>query len=191
MKKRKVENLIPLLNAVTRATEGFKDGRMTPILMVNAEGHEDFLLNIKAHQTAEFPGDIIFNWAWPKSRFSKPMAYIKIQFVKPIECSISIAIDPVMYGEVIDAIFLSKILTIIHVRDDLANIKKKSSPSISMEVPESATFPNWEEIYLNALVKRYKKKGIKKKRSIELAKQLISDYRKAWITKDFSSLIKS
>lgn len=187
MKKKELKNLLPLIDATTIATEGMKDGRGIAILVVNGEEHDNFISSMNLHRTTKDLGDMVFTWAWPKSRFSKSMVYINIDLIKPIKYSVCIGLDPVIYGEVIDTILLSKMVTIIHGKEDIVSLIKNEAPSISVDVPDGSTFPCWNKMYLNALTKRYKKQGFKRKRAIELAKQQVSAYRKRWITKDYES----
>ncbi|GIU35742.1 hypothetical protein TUM3794_03900 [Shewanella colwelliana] len=188
-KKKKITNVLPIYDAVTVACEGIKEGRELPNIIVDASAYEEFFAMVELHKSADLPGDIITTWAWPKSRFSKPKVFLKMSFVAPVKFDLNIVFDPVIYGEIIDAIILSKLVTILHGNEDIITLFKNKAPAISIEIPSTSTFPTWEKIYLEALTIRYRKQNFKKKEAIRLAKERIKNYRKSWISKSYDGKV--
>lgn len=174
---------LPILDAITIAMDSIKEGRETPFVIVDASNRQDFITNSMMHTRDGLPGDMICIWSWPKEKKYPPSAMLTIEFKKPIHHTIRLVFDIETYGEIIDSILLSKCLTILHGKSDIVTLIKENAPGVTIEIPPTASFPVWDEIYLEGLTNRYKSQGFKEKIAVKKAKEQIKKYRREWILK--------
>jgi len=186
-KRSGLKNVLTIIDALTVSTDFLKQGREIPHLHLDASDCEELITAIKVHESTLHPGDVKTTWNWTKKSIIKNdrVVILNLGFISPINFSINIILDPELYGEIIDAMLLCNLVVLAVGEGELKELIVSNQSRLAVEIPDTASFPVWDDIYFEGLVRRYKKKGASKKEASLLARERIDYYRQTWHTKSF------
>jgi hypothetical protein len=160
------------------STTAIGEGRLLPFLIIDIEDHTEISDLIKLHITTP-PGDTELQWVKTYT-FSRLKSFIlRIKFLKPMEILFGIEFDTNNQYALIDGIIQSKgfYLQCGKKGDKISDIK---SESILVEVPSLGIEALWETFFIDVLKSIFRKRGLTKKESVDLAKQQIKSMREIW-----------
>ncbi|WP_146218531.1 hypothetical protein [Pseudomonas sp. RW409] len=153
------------------------EGRMIPALILNCEKHQNFCDLVLIHETTP-PGDVIVKWG--RSILDKKHAFLTLEFQQPVKCTLSIRFTLEKQAGLIDGIIKSRGAYLIPFQFCERVSEALEKPKILIEVPSSATFPGWEKLHREVVLKRYKKNGISGKNAKALANEHLSRVHELW-----------
>lgn len=136
---------------------GIQSGRLVPVLVVDCARHPALEALIHAHKDTP-PGDVVCSWGW--NRFSKKNVYLRLSFKHPVETSATIPFQVSRQGVLVEsilnahAVYLQPLTSGNRVSDGIGK------PKIIVEVPGSASFPIWQDLYRRELEDQYRSKGL-------------------------------
>ncbi|WP_316739323.1 hypothetical protein [Pedobacter aquatilis] len=153
----------------------FADGRLIPAVVLNNEKFgEDLKDFLKAHINSVEQGDVITQWATPLNQFFKPKSWIlSVSFTKPRNFSFYIEFSLEKNSALIDAIFQSRGLYILHGFLGEKISKKTNDNIVLMEIPDLNQDERWNKTLRDILKTRFKRQRVPKKElSQEVEKQI-------------------
>lgn len=136
---------------------GIQSGRLVPVLVIDCARHPALEALIHAHKDTP-PGDVVCSWGW--NRFSKKNVYLRLSFKQPVETSATIPFQVSRQGVLVEsilnahAVYLQPLTSGSRVSNGIAK------PKIIVEVPGSASFPIWQDLYRRELEDQYRSKGL-------------------------------
>jgi hypothetical protein len=166
---------VPIVSDAGMASRGVADGRMIPLLIIDTSKRLDIEDMIRAHKHFK-SGDAETAWSLPY-RFDKSKIRLIIYIKKPSHCVIILEFDVVRQGGVIDQIIQSQgvYLQAGRMGDRLKTTIDKER--ILVEVPTREFRKRWDQIYLKALKKDFRKRGLSKYKANQAAKELLKEWR--------------
>lgn len=167
--------LVPIVDDGAIGNPDWADGRLIPVLILDCHDHKALEDLIIAHKDTP-PGDVTSMWGW--KILSKKQVFLTFNFHQPIETSATLAFNVAEQGTIVD--------WIINVRgvylQPLSSGSKVShgldKPKILVEIPPTATFPNWKNIYRRSLEKSYMKQGLSRSQTKTAIDQYLEEIHK-------------
>ncbi|MFZ2406775.1 MAG: hypothetical protein WAW41_16695 [Methylobacter sp.] len=175
--KVKLRDIVPIVGDGAIANPDFGDGRFIPVLIVDCCNHSALLDLILIHSETP-PGDVVAKWG--RRRFEKKHIYLTLDFKRPVETSASFCFNVAKQSILVDWIRNARGVYLQPTESGSKVSEGINSPKISVEIPSSATLPDWEEIYRDSLIKRYVKSGFSKTQAKEAAIQHLARSRELW-----------
>jgi len=162
------------------ATTSIGEGRLVPALILDCDDNRALHELIILHEETP-PGDVLVTWGRP--RFDKSVAFLVLEFKRPIHVKVVISFDISKQGGLVDAI--------IHARGVYLQSKDfgqtvsagLNNPKILAEIPASATLPGWDSQYQGVLVKQFKRHGFSRKEAKQAAAEHMARLRELWHTR--------
>lgn len=153
------------------------DGRLLPYITIDCSASPELEQMIEIHQNG-FAGDVVCTWCW--RLISRSSVYLKLDFSRPVTATAHLEFPVETKGYVVDWVMTVKGLYLQSSKHGHVASVGFGKPAVIIEVPSSATFPIWPNLYKRVLTKRFKKGGFRGK---EIDKE-IADYkaiqRQAW-----------
>lgn len=167
-------------------TEGV-DNREIPVVCVNGEHNEELRCAFKLHDEAQSAFDIDVTWGWSECM---TMVALTFRYKKPCELELTILFNVANHCEIIDFILLGNRVIIALTDSGLVESLIKS-PKVMTEVPPSAKFSTWNELYIKTIQNRYEnEEGIDSNESEQLALKGINILRESWFSLDYHNRIR-
>lgn len=140
------------------------DGRLIPAVVLNSKNGEELKDFLRAHVSSIAQGDVTTQWATPLSQFFKPKYWIlSVNFSKPREFSFYIEFSLEKNFALIDAIFQSRGLYVLHGYPGDKISKRTSQDMVLMEIPDLNQDSKWSQTLREVLKDKYKKQKIPKR----------------------------
>ena len=160
---------------------------MIPCVMIDIKNNVEVAELIKLHDDTP-SGDTKLQWSLPPSFFSKPKAVLlNISFLKPMKMTFGIEFSIAERHVVVDNILHSRVFNLQVGKSGekvstifLDESKQKTHGCILIEVPNLSFDSKWNELLLDFLKSKYKKKGASKKEAVIYAKEQIKEMRELW-----------
>lgn len=146
---------------------GIQSGRLVPVLVIDCADHPALEALIHAHKDSP-PGDVVCSWGW--SRFSKKKVYLSLRFKHPVETAATISFQVSHQGVLVEAILVARAVYLQPLTSGSRVSEGMTKPKIIVEVPGSATFPIWRDIYRRELENQYRSRGLSRSQSKAAAK---------------------
>lgn len=175
--KEPVNNFVPVVSDGMVSTQVIGEVRSFPVLVINCTNHHDLHDLIIIHQDTP-PGDANSCWAWPL--LNKNIIYLKVKFIKPVVTTALFSFDIRIKGGLVDCIVHNRGL---YIKEDTTvdiPLDIFGEPVVFIEVPSTATLPNWDSRYQKAQTKKYMRHGYSKKQAHEQAIKHINQLRTQW-----------
>ncbi len=178
MNKVRVPTPVPIIADGAIATTRVGEGRLIPALILDCDENRALHDLIVIHEDTP-PGDVTVTWG-RASRFDKSTVLLVLEFKKPVHTKAVLSFNVAKQGGVVDAI--------IHARGVYLQSKDfgqtvssgLNNPKILVEIPASATFPDWNSLYQDALVRQFRRHGFSRKEAKQAAAEHISRLRELW-----------
>jgi hypothetical protein len=154
------------------------DGRLIPYIIVDCSHNPSLEQLIEIHGDIPLPGDVVCTWVW--SLFSRSKVFLKLEFTKPMKVTIYLAFPVQTRGDIVDCIISVRGLYLQSSKYGDRTSEGYGSPSILIEVPASATFPIWPNLYDQSLRKKFKKAGYSKGEATNLIQELKARQHELW-----------
>lgn len=167
-------NLVPLVGDGVIGDPNWGDGRLIPVLILDCAVHPPLEDLILVHKDTP-PGDVTTTWCW--KLLSKKQVFLKFHFHQPVETSAVIAFDVSSQGGIVDWIINVRGVYLQPLTSGARVLEGMGKPKILVEVPPSATFPGWKEIYLKNLEKSYRRRGLSRIHAESAAKDHVARLR--------------
>lgn len=136
---------------------GIQSGRLVPVLIIDCARHPALEALIHAHKDTP-PGDVVCSWGW--SRFSKRNVYLTLRFKQPVETSATIPFQVSRQGVLVESILNARAVYLQPLTSGTRVSEGINKPKIIVEVPASASFPTWQNLYRRELETQYRSKGL-------------------------------
>lgn len=153
------------------------DGRLIPVIILDTTTKKDLEHLVNFHEEVGV-GDVTSIWAY--KRFNHEHISLILHFTSPVDLKITILFNSFEKFTLIDGIRTSKAVYIQpgapgdKVRNDI------NAPKILVEIPARTTFEKWDDILEKAILKKFKKEGLRGKPLREAMKDYISVTRDIW-----------
>lgn len=163
------------------------EGRFIPSIMIDIEDNVEVAELLKLHENTP-PGDTVLQWSLPDTIFRKPKSvFLNLTFLKPMEMSFGIDFSIAERHALVDGIIQSRafILQVGKRGEKVSTLfidesKQQTNSSVLIEVPNTGFDSKWNELLLDYLKHKYRKKGTSRKEASEFAKEQISKMREIW-----------
>jgi len=165
---------VPIIADGGIATVNLGDGRNIPVLIIDTSKRPDIVDLVNAHKELP-PGDVKSMWG-KRSKSNKFISLI-LTFEKPSHAVVVLDFDIVKQGILVEQIVTTQALYLQpgHYGDKVSTTLDKSK--IIVEVRNTGFREKWNEIFQDELVTHFRKNGLSRKSSVEVAKNVISSLR--------------
>jgi hypothetical protein len=137
-------------------------GRLIPVLVIDCARHPALEALIHAHKDTP-PGDVVCSWGW--NRFSKKNVYLRLGFKQPVETTATIPFQVSKQGVLVESILNARAVYLQPLTSGGRVSEGIVKPKIIVEIPASASFPIWQDIYRRELEGQYRSKGFARARA--------------------------
>jgi hypothetical protein len=145
-----------------------QSGRLIPVLVIDCARHPALEALIHAHKDTP-PGDVVCSWGW--NRFSKKNVYLRLRFKQPIETSATIPFQVLKQGVVVESILNARAVYLQPLTSGNRVSEGIEKPKIIVEIPASASFPIWQDVYRRELEGQYRSKGLSRTQAKSAVKE--------------------
>lgn len=166
--------LLPVIADAAIASFDNADGKMIPLIIVDARERPDISELVRIHQYLP-PGDVIYQWVKIYNRIGKVGLFITFQ--RPSESKALIEFDVVKQGVVVDMIMFARGVYFQTGQPGDRYKNKMDEPKILIEVGDLGFDDTWNVIWEQALTTHIKKMG-NSRNALTLAREHISELRK-------------
>lgn len=153
------------------------EGRIIPLLILDATRRPDFVEFIRMHQYTP-PGDIVVRWGL--SPFNRKVVVLSITASRPIEIHFNVVFDAVKDMGLIDSAVHSNGVYLLAGKPGDRTATTIDEPRILFEVPDTGFAERWEKLLHKNLEKGFKKKGLGKKAAHEATLNHVKSMRQLW-----------
>ena len=136
---------------------GIQFGRLVPVLVIDCTRHPALQALIHAHKDTP-PGDVVCMWGW--NRFSRKNVYLTLEFRLPVETSVTIPFQVSSQGILVESILNARSVYLQPLSSGSRVSEGLEKPKIIVEVPTSASFPIWDDLYRRELEGQYRSSGL-------------------------------
>jgi len=151
---------LPVVGDAGVGIEGFADGKIVPVVIIDAVNAPEVQELIKMHQHVE-DGDAIFAWGYPRG--DNLEMHLLMRFLRPMEVEFGIKFDLRKDVLLVDAITTAGVLHIQCGQPGDRFIHNLDAPQIHADVSSIQDKPRWATIRDKIIVKRFRKFGLSKK----------------------------
>lgn len=157
------------------SSEGYGEGRLIPVVVIDFSQHKVILELIDHHNSID-NGDVTLRWI--TNILDKKSLILKVNFSKPITIEFGINFNTLQSFNIIDAIIQSRGLIIQNGKKGDKPSRNFKHTSLMIEVPNLGFDNIWEKKF-HANLESYfrKKRGLSKKEAIMYTKEHIKQIR--------------
>ena len=166
---------VPIVWDAAIATRGLGEGRLIPLVIVDTTERPDFEELVRAH-TYLSPGDANFRWA-QLDAYKDSVALI-IDFIRPAELTVIINFNVARQGVLVDQILRGRGLYIKPGRLGDRLSTTMDSPRILVEVGNLGFEAEWTNIFMKAIVNRFRAEGLNRRQAKGAAQGFIEEWRR-------------
>ncbi len=166
---------VPIIADGAIAAVGVADGRLIPVLIVDASSRPDVEDMIRAHKGMD-PGDVESIWAMVSQRKPDHVRLV-LSFARPVRCIVLLEFDIVHQGGLVDQIVQSECLFLQSGQEGSRLSSTLPEHRILVEVPSKVFRPEWDRILHEALVKDLRKRGFGKQEAARKAGEAVQVWR--------------
>lgn len=132
------------------------DGRIIPVIIVDCESNPQIYELIRIHEHTP-PGDVRVTWG--RDLLGKKHVHLKLEFEQPLRCEARIAFPLAKYSEFVDGVIRSRGIYLQPLQSGARVSEGLGKPKILIEIPDTATFPEWRKILRDTVEKKYRRQG--------------------------------
>lgn len=165
---------VPIIHDGVEAARGVGDGRMFPVVIIDASARPDIKDMIKAHKHSGL-GDVETYWIKFPSR--KDSIGLVLSITQPSRCIIMLEFNLERQGGLVDQIVQSQGLYLQCGRKGDRLITTRGEERILAEVPSKEFRNEWEKIFQQSLENRYRGEGLNRREARRASETLIQKWR--------------
>lgn len=158
-KKVDSKTLVPIIADGMIGHPGIQSGRLIPVIVIDCAQHLAIEAAIHAHKDTP-PGDVVSTWGW--NRLSKQYVYLTLNFQQPVVTLGTIPFLVSKQGVLVESIINARAVYLQPLTSGARPSMGLDKPKIIVEVPASASFPIWGDLYSRELEKQFRTKGLSK-----------------------------
>jgi hypothetical protein len=172
------QKFVPLVSSSIVAINGFADGKALPVLFLDLRERPDVIELINNHQyVKDKGGEATAAWILDQRKLKGKLKLL-FDFKKPTECKLIVEFDIQKNGPTIDMIIRSGGCWIMSSEVGNTIATTQGEKRICVEVKNYDFIEVWEQVYLENMIRHFRKKGYAKKLSSKMAKSFIDEMRK-------------
>lgn len=185
-KKRKIASIqlnneiekvpVPIVSDALIATTGIADGRLLPLVIIDASSRPDIEDWIKANKYLG-PGDAETFWGKLSEKDEGKIDLILV-ITKPSRCVVLLEFDIVSQGILVDLIVRNRGLILQCGREGDRLISTTEKDRILVEVPSKDVQEEWNTIFHSVLEKNFRKEGFRRHEAKKMSEEAILKLRK-------------
>jgi len=156
------------------AMGGFGDGKLFPVIIVDAGDRPDLKELIRLHEHFN-SGDVDVTWG--KLPNSKDNVVVFLEFKRPVELVACIEFDLPERAIVVDQAVMARAFYLQTGKDGDRFVNTQDAPRILVEIPDTDFKPYWEEIFYTQIWKKMKKEGLGRSEAKRAARDYILRFR--------------
>ncbi len=157
------------------STKGVGDGRMLPLLILDATARPDIHELVRVHAVIQ-SGDV--DSAWLKTAGDIPDIFLHLLFRRPVETSVLLKFDIVKEGVLVDQILTTKAFYLQAGRPGDRFLNTQNAGSIIVEVPATDAMQDWDVTLSKVIAKEMRSQGIGRQEAKRAAREHIVKFRK-------------
>ncbi|EMM0835814.1 hypothetical protein RVV06_001811 [Enterobacter ludwigii] len=153
------------------------DGRLIPVIILDTREKKELEYLVKMHEQID-TGDV--NSVWSVSRFNHEQVYLVLFFKSPMEFKVAISFQTLRHSPIIEGIRTSKA---VYIQPGAPGDRVKhniNAPKILVEIPSKTTFEKWDDIFEKAVIKKFKKEGLRGSNLKTASREHISLMKDIW-----------
>lgn len=162
----KESSIVPVVGDGAISSPDFGDGRFIPVLIVDCSNHQELSDLIMLH-SEEAPGDV--TTIWGRRLLSKKFVFLEMAFSKPMRTTITLQFSVEKQGDIVEWIRKVRGVYLQPTCSGRRVIEGINKEKILVEVPKESTFPGWERIHTDSLVKKYRRSGLGRAQAVRAA----------------------
>jgi hypothetical protein len=152
----------------------FADGRMIPVLILDAAGRPEVEELIRVHQHLP-PGDVVSAWG---GSGSDDEVVLLLEFERPIRANVNIRFSISRQGGLVDLIVRSGATYLQTGKPGDRLLNTMDSPRILVEVNALGFEPIWERLLMKQMTRVFRQgTKLSKRQAAEAARQCIDEFR--------------
>ena len=165
---------VPIAGDAAIATIGIGHGRLIPLLILDTVNRPDLTEAIRI-QSSVPSGDIEVQWG----KFSTKSEHIALflSFKRPTNRNAIIEFDFAKHGILVESILTSSAVFIQAGKPGDRISHDLNLPKILIEIPDTGFRPYWDKMYLNSLIKRFRKAGHNRMEARQAVKSYLDNMR--------------
>lgn len=153
------------------------DGRIIPVAIIDCKNDKKLYELILLHEHTP-PGDVCVTWA--RDLMDSKHVYLKLEFELPMKHVARIRFALSKHTTIVDGAIRSRGLYLQPMESGTKVIDGLAEPKILIEIPSSATFPDWPKIHRKVILKEYREQGASQAEAKELAEQHLERLAEIW-----------
>lgn len=166
--------VISVISDAGVAREGFGDGRMLPLVIVDTSNRPDVVELMNAHNNGA-PGDADSTWA-TLGDYPDHLALL-LQFKKPFEIEALIPFELTQHGLTVDLAMRGKAMYLQAGKPGDRFYRNVEAPRIIIELGAELTTTEWEALWEKAIRNRLRVEGMSRSESRRLSPDVIRNAR--------------
>ena len=167
-------SLAPIVGDAAVAEGHIAEGRLIPLVIIDAEVRPDIAELIRAHQHTP-PGDVTCRWG--QLQGSKDRVALFLHFTKPIQLSAALEFEIVRQGILVEQMLVAKCLYLQPGKPGDRISTSWKVPRILIEVPDTGFREAWDYLFERNLVADFKRRGLSRQQAKQVTKEALSKLR--------------
>jgi len=139
------------------ATGSESEGRLVPLLIVDAAGRADIVELIRAHASLQ-PGDVSSQWG--QRQKGDDTALLVLEFERPVVLTMVLAFPIVSQGILVDLILRSRGFYLQTGQPGDRWITTQDHPRLFIEAPNTGFEEVWDKLWLEHIAKNLRRRGM-------------------------------
>ena len=170
------ERVVRATSSAAIADVGTADGRLIPIIMIDASGHPELSELIRVHEHTP-AGDHVSQWATVLGNPYK--VHLLLEFIRPIAAQVTIEFGLPKFSGAIDNILRAKSMYLLEGEMDSTFTSTEGRPRILMELPPTGFEDTWEQMFHKSVFKMLREKGLSQREAKRGAKRFVANWRES------------
>jgi hypothetical protein len=166
---------LPIIHDAAIAAASIAEGRLVPVLIVDATVRPDVVTLVHAHDEPEQAGDAEFQWG--RMQKSRRTVSLFVDFKRPVETFVILEFVIARQGILVDRILRSGsfYLQLGETGDNL--VDNVEAPRILVSVPEIGFSERWEKLFHAELARELHSRGCRRRDAKRKAREVIKHTR--------------
>lgn len=169
--------LARIVNDAAIASQGTREGRLIPLVILDAVDRPDIVELIRVHGSlAPRLGDLVTSWGHRRARGANVV--LSFEFLRPVVNSLILEFDIVHQAMLVDLIVRSHSLYLQAGRDGDRFMTTPDAAKLLVDVNAQEFSPIWEGLLLRELTDRFRKDGFKRSLARDAARDFLTEMRR-------------
>lgn len=169
--------IVPIVSDGAIGHPAIADGRIIPVLIVDCTKHQALYELIRLHESTP-PGDATL--VWGRQIFNKKHVFLTIEFSRPLPTKIVLRFTLAKQAGLVDGIIQSRGVYLQPLQSGRKVLDGMDKPKLLVEVPASATFPEWKELHRASAIRTYRDEGAPRSIAKALADEHLQRLSEIW-----------